>query len=395
MATLAVTGIGTLFSGIIDAPLICDADTVVCRDGEIAAIGTATELGSQIDDADQVLHVDGATVAPGLIDSHGHVTLGDYTPRQKAVDFLDSYVHGGVTRMISAGEVHVPGRPRDREGVKALAITARSVFDNIRPGGMRVHAGNVLLEPTLTEDDFRHLVTCGVWLAKFGFGAYADPLDAVEQIRIAKACGLLVMCHAGGVSAAGSASLRAAEIIELDPHICGHANGGPTAMPDADVDRLLSESAMVLQVVQAGNLRSALRLVRRSVSGGELHRVVVGSDTPSGFGVMPLAVLKTVVELAALAPLEPAVSWALATGNVGRAWGLPAGRVQVGAAADLVALDAPLGGVAGDAAAAMSNGDMPGITAVVTDATVRTLTSRNTPRARRPARLVPYPTAAL
>jgi len=387
LTTLAVTRIGSLFSGVLDAPLIADADTVLCRDGVITAVGTAAELAAGIAAAEQVLDVAGATVAPGLIDSHAHVTIGDYTPRQKAVDFLESYVHGGVTRMISAGEVHVPGRPRDREGVKALAITARTVFDNIRPGGMRVHAGNVLLEPTLTEDDFRHLARCGVWLAKFGFGAYPDPLDAVDQIRLAKQCGLVVMCHAGGVSAAGSAALGAAEIIELDPHVCGHANGGPTAMSDADTDRLLYDTAMVLQVVQAGNLRSALRIVRGAQSSGALHRIVVGSDTPSGFGVMPLAVLKTVVELSALAPLDPAIAWALATGNVGQAWGLPAGRIEPGAAADLLALDAPLGGVAGTAAEAMTNGDIPGVTAVVTDATVRALSSRNTPRARRAARL--------
>jgi enamidase len=393
VATLAVTRIGTLFSGVLESPVIDDADTVVCRDGVIEAVGTAAALAAQVAGADHLLDAHGATVAPGLIDSHGHVTLGDYTPRQKAVDFLESYVHGGITRMISAGEVHVPGRPRDREGVKALAVTARAVFDNIRPGGMRVHAGNVLLEPTLTEEDFRHLADCGVWLAKFGFGAYADPLDGVEQIRIARSCGLVVMCHAGGASAAGSMALRAAEIIELDPHVCGHANGGPTALPDADVDRLLSDTGMVLQVVQAGNLRSALRLVRRAQAGGALHRVVVGSDTPSGFGVMPLAVLKTVVELSALAPLEPAVSWALASGNVARAWGLPAGRIEPGAAADLVVLDAPLGAVATDAAGAMRNGDVPGITAVVTDATVRTLTSRNTPKPARAATLAGPPAA--
>ena len=62
---------------------------------------------------------------PGLIDSHVHITFGDYTPRQKTVGFLESYIHGGVTTCISASEVHVPGRPRDPAGVKALAIAAR------------------------------------------------------------------------------------------------------------------------------------------------------------------------------------------------------------------------------------------------------------------------------
>ena len=47
--------------------------------------------------ADVVVDCLGTTVVPGLIDSHCHVVLGDYTPRQKTVDFLDSYVHGGIT----------------------------------------------------------------------------------------------------------------------------------------------------------------------------------------------------------------------------------------------------------------------------------------------------------
>ena len=86
---------------------------------------------------------------PGLIDSHVHITFGDYTPRQRTVGYLESYVHGGVTTAISASEVHVPGRPRDVEGVKALAVAAQRCFADYRPGGMRVIAGSVILEPGL------------------------------------------------------------------------------------------------------------------------------------------------------------------------------------------------------------------------------------------------------
>ncbi|MDH6111743.1 enamidase [Kitasatospora sp. MAP12-15] len=388
MGTLAVTGAGCLLSGELSAPLIDGADTVLCTDGVITAVGRAADLADRIASADQVLDAAGATVAPGLIDSHVHVTFGDYSPRQKAVDYLEGYLHGGVTRVISAGEVHVPGRPRDRDGVKALAVAARASFDNFRPGGMRVHAGNVLLEPSLEESDFDDLARCGVWLAKFGFGAYEKAADGVEQIRWAKERGLVVMCHAGGASAAGSASLRADDLLALDPHVCGHANGGPTALPDADVDRLLAESGMALQIVQAGNLRAALRIVRRAVESDALSRIVLGSDTPSGFGVIPLAVLKTAVELSALSPVGPAQAWALATGNVADVWRLPVGRLRVGDEADVVVLDAPSGSAASTALEAMEIGDLPGISAVVTQGVPRFLASRNTPRATRPAVLV-------
>src|SRR6266542_6102949 len=116
MPTLAITNIGALVSGDLERGLL-EADTVVCKDGRISQIGS----GLDVRDAEVIVDAHGTTVIPGLIDSHCHVVLGDYTPRQKTVDFLESYVHGGITSAISAGEIHAPGRPKDAAGVKALA----------------------------------------------------------------------------------------------------------------------------------------------------------------------------------------------------------------------------------------------------------------------------------
>ena len=65
----------------------------------------------------------------------------------------------------------MPGRPSDPEGVKALALAAQRCFATYRPGGMRVIAGSVILEPGLTASDFTELASNGVQLAKAGFGA--------------------------------------------------------------------------------------------------------------------------------------------------------------------------------------------------------------------------------
>jgi enamidase len=389
MATLAVTNAGTIVSGDLGRPLIAGADTVICRDGMIAALGTGRALADEIRRADRVVDARGSTVAPGLIDSHCHVVLGDYTPRQKTVDFLDSYVHGGITSVVSPGEIHAPGRPRDATGLKALAIAARACFLNFRPTGMRVHAGSVILEPTLAEADFRELERAGVRLAKFGFGAYADPLDGAPQIRWAQQHGMIVTCHSGGASIPGSQPITPEHLVKLRPDVCGHVNGGPTALPDAGVEMLVRETTMVLQVVQAGNVRSTVRIVNLAREVGALERVVVGSDTPTGTGVMPLGVLKTVAEISALAGLDPAVSWALATGNSARVYGIPGGRVAVGEVADLVVMDAPWGSVGTDALSALALGDIPGISAVIVDGVVRTLRSRNTPAAARMATAAP------
>ena len=124
---------------------------------------------------DVVIDADGATAIPGFIDSQIHNTFGDYTPRQKTVGFLESYVHGGNTTAISASEVHVTGRPKDPEGVKALAVAAMKCFENYRPGGMRVWAGSIIMEPGLVETDFKEIADKGVWLAKAAFGAVETP----------------------------------------------------------------------------------------------------------------------------------------------------------------------------------------------------------------------------
>src|SRR5579884_1222595 len=386
MPTLGIVNIGTIVSGELAQGRLA-GDSILVENGRIARIGDVSQTGAA--DADVVIDARGTTVMPGLIDSHCHVVLGDYTPRQKTVDFLDSYVHGGITSVISAGEIHAPGRPRDAAGLKALAVAARACFQNFRPTGMKVHAGSLIIEPTLQEEDFREVAERGVWLAKYGFGAFADPADGEPQVRWAQKYGLKVMCHSGGASIPGSQPITAEHLMRLRPDVCGHANGGPTALDDAGVRQLVTATDLVLQIVQAGNLRSALQIIQLAREHGALPRIILASDTPTGTGVMPLGVLKTICELSALAGLPPEQAIALATGNNARVWGLEAGVVAVGRPADLVVLDAPWGSVATDALGANARGDIPGISAVIIDGQVRTLRSRNTPAATRLAAVHP------
>lgn len=386
--TTVLTNIGAVFTGLLERPLDLSSNTIVIDDhGRIAAMGLAQDLADYLKTAKLVVDINGMTIAPGLIDSHCHVVIGDYTPRQKTVDFLESYVHGGITTVVSASEVHAPGRPHDRHAVKALAVAAYYCFRNFRPGGMKVEAGSVILEPSLTEDDFRELAERGVHLAKFGFGDYRDPLEGEPQVRWAKQYGMVVMSHCGGASIPGSQPILARHLVHLRPHVLGHVNGGPTSLPDEDIEVLVTETDMALQIVQAGNLRSALRIVNLASETGNLHRVIIGTDTPTGTGVMPLGMLKTVAEISSLANLDPEIVWSFATGNNARVYRLDTGIVEVGRPADLVVLDAPWGSVAHDARSALARGDIPGIAAVFIDGQLRTFRSRNTPPSVREVQL--------
>jgi enamidase len=383
VATLGLVNIGALATGVLSAPRL-EAEAILVESGLIAAIGAASRTAAAA--ADVVVDCQGTTVIPGLIDSHCHVVLGDYTPRQKTVDFLDSYVHGGITSVVSAGEgVHAPGRPHDPVASKALAIAAAKCFANFHPNGMKVNAGSVVLEPGLTDDDFAEMARHGVRHAKYGFGGYAHPRDGEPDVRRAQKHGLCVMSHSGGNSIPGSSPISHDVLLHLRPDVCGHVNGGTTSLDEDGLATIIRETDMALQIVQAGNLRSALYILKLAREAGALGRVCLASDTPTGTGVMPMGVIKTICEIASLGDLAPEIAIALATGNNTRAFRLAAGTgtLAVSAPADLVVCDAPAASKARDAFGAIARGDIPGISCVIIDGHVRTGRSRNSPLATR------------
>jgi enamidase len=118
------------------------------------------------------------------------------------------------------------------------------------------------------------------------------------------------------------------------------------------------------------------------------HRLIIGNDAPSGTGVIPLGVLRTLSLLAALGGLDPAEAVACATGNTARVYRLDTGVIAAGRAADLVICDAPAGSIARDALGALVAGDLPGISMVLIDGAITIGRSRNTPPAARAADVV-------
>ncbi len=389
MRTL-ITGIGQVVSGDIDRPLL-DADSIVMRDGRIEAIGRGLD-----EDADVVIDACGTTVIPGLIDSHAHPVFGDFTPRQRTFDFIESSLHGGVTTMISAGEVHLPGRPKDIVGLKALAIAVAHSYANVRPGGVKVHAGAPILELGMVQSDFAEMAAAGVSLiGEIGLGSVKTGADAAPMVAWARSFGMTSTFHTGGPSLPGSGAIGADAVLEAAPDIAGHINGGTTSLPERDIDRLIaSESGIALELVHCGNGRTALLALRRAAESGALDRVILGNDAPSGTGVIPLGILRLIAHLASLGGVAAETILCLATGNTARVHGLDSGILAPGRAADLCIVDAPVGSVAGTALEALATGDLPGISMILSDGVVVIGRSRNTAPAARMALVVKGPSPA-
>lgn len=376
---LVVTGIGTLLTGRLADPVV-QADVVVISDGRIAAIGGAVPH----DYRGPVLDVAGATVMPGLVDNHIHPVSGDYTPRQFQTNYLEGFVHGGVTTAISAGEVHTPGRPKDREGTKALAVLAAKSFANLRPAGIKVHGGALLLEEGLTEQDFTDLAKQGVHLVgEIGISSVQDPETAAQMTRWAQAAGMTVTVHVGGQSVPTSRTIDAAFVIAVQPDVAAHVNGGPTAPSISDVERILDQTDACVEIVHNGNVRAARDVAMLVRSQDVIRRLVIGTDSPAGTGVVPLGILRTLSWIASLAGIPAPQAVATATGNTMRARKLEGGVIQVGAPADLVVGDAPGGSQAEDLCGALEAGDTPAVAAVVIDGEIVIQKSRNTPPPKR------------
>jgi enamidase len=355
--------VGTLLSGDIAAPTLT-ADSVLVTDGIITAVGASSRTDVDVD-----VDVRGATLAPGLWDSHIHPYFGEYSPRQDAFGTILRMVRSGVTCAISAGSGHQPGmylpseklpnvqaksfvkvhgspeRARDAAGTKANAIVAMKSWQNSRPAGLKLDAATMFAEDGLTADDFAEVAAAGIRRLKFQ-RPISRRADAEKYRQWAHDNGMRVLIHTGNRSLIKDVEKIGESLRVIRPDVASHINGGPTPAPWDDFAWLITESTAVLELCFIGNMPIAVRVLRMALERGEPHRVAIGSDLPGGTGVVPGAILRTIQMLRHLAPEVPVEAlYCMATGNTARGFGQPGGLVAVGEPADLVAWDPVEGSV--------------------------------------------------
>src|SRR3978361_471874 len=356
---LVIRKIGLVLSGAMEKPIL-DADTIVAENGKNQVIGRAQDIDAE--GATTLIDANGTTVAPGLIDSHVHPVAGDWTPRQNQIGWIDSFLHGGVTTMISAGEVHMPGRPRDVVGLKAMAIFAQRAFWTLRPGGVKVHAGAPVIENEMVEEDFKELAAAGVkLLGEVGLGGVKDGPTARKMVGWARKYGIQSTIHTGGPSIPGSGLIDKDVVLEADTDVIGHINGGPTALPDNQIRCICEGCKRGLELVHNGNERSALYTLRIAREIGDLGRVILGTDAPAGSGVQPLGILRMVSLLSSLGETPAEIAFCFATGNTARMRALDCGVIEVGRSADFVIMDKAQHSAGKNVLHSIQLGDLPGI----------------------------------
>ena len=378
---LVIRNVGLMLSGRIEEPVL-EADCLVAVDGRITGWGAEADLDTE--GATTVVDANGVTLAPGLIDSHIHPVVGDYTPRQQQLHWIDSTLNGGVTTLISAGEVHMPGRPKDIVGLKAMAIAAQRWYENFRPSGMKVMAGAPVIEHGMEEQDFKDLADAGVkLLGEVGLGSVKDGPTAKKMVDWARKYGIQSTIHTGGPSIPGSGLIDADVVLEAGTDVIGHINGGHSALPDDQIVCLCESCTKGLEIVHNGNERAALLTVNTARELGQLDRVILGTDGPAGSGVQPLGILRMIALTSSLGNTPAEIAVCFGTGNTSRMRELDTGMIDKGYAADFVLMDQAQHAPGKTILESIELGNLPGVGMTIIDGRVTSHRSRNTPPAQR------------
>lgn len=378
---LVIRNIGLLLSGKIEQPIL-DGNCLIAVDGKISAWGDEKNLDTE--GATTEVDANGVTLAPGLIDSHIHPVIGDYTPRQQQLHWIDSTLHGGVTTLISAGEVHMPGRPKDIVGLKAMAIAAQRWYENFRPSGVKVHAGAPVIENGMVEQDFKDLADAGVkLLGEVGLGTVKDGKTAKEMVGWARKYGIQSTIHTGGPSIPGSGLIDADMVLETGTDIVGHINGGHSALPDDQIVCLCESCRSGLEIVHNGNERAGLLTLNTARELNKLDQIILGTDGPAGSGVQPLGILRMVAMLSSLGNVPAEIAFCFANGNTARQRELDTGLIEEGYCADFVLMDQAQHAPGKTILESVEQGNLPGVGMTIIDGVVTSERSRNTPPATR------------
>src|SRR5262245_57564149 len=356
---MVIRNVGLMLSGDLKRPIL-DADAIVADKGRIVAVGKERDL--DMSGAQVTIDAKSCALSPGLIDSHVHPVFGDWTPRQSQLGWIDSFLNGGVTTMISAGEVHLPGRPKDIVGLKALAITAQRSFDAFRPGGVKVHAGAPVIEKGMEEHDFAELAKSGVkLLGEIGLGSVKAGNEAKQMVAWARRHGIQSTIHTGGPSVPGSGYIDKDVVLEADDDIIGHINGGHTALPLAQITGRGECGARASEIGHNGNELAGLHALRIAKELKQLHRVILGTDSPAGSGVQPLGILRMIALLSSIGETPAEQAFCFATGNTAKLRELNCGLIQVGKDADYCFMDKAQHSSGSNILDSVRKGDLPGV----------------------------------
>ncbi len=364
---------------------VIDRATIILRDGKIAAVGPAAS--TQVPEGAQRVDVAGATIIPGLVNAHGHLTAANgmrndpagYT-RDGLLRQLKTYANYGVTTVFSLGDDQEAAFQLRNEQSGTLerarlfvagpvingatAAEARAMTDKVvamKPDLLKLRIDdNLGSSKKMPEEAWRATITRAEEIklpvathifyladAKAALMAGADviahsvrdvPVDAefVRELKSRNGCYTPTLMREVSTFVYGSTPPWARDPFFL--------KGASNAVADE-----LSDPARQAQVQASGAYKQGLRYKEglevakrnlKTLSDAGI-RIAMGTDTgPAGRwqGFFEHLELEMMVE-SGMTPMQVIVA---STGEAARCHGRAGqfGSIEVGASADLLVLDA-------------------------------------------------------
>jgi enamidase len=335
---VVIKNIGLMLSGDIDRPIL-DADTIVVVDGIITAVGKATRTATP-PTPNAVVDVRQTCVCPGLIDSHVHPVFGDWTPRQNQIGWIESTMNGGVTTMISAGEVHLPGRPKDIVGPQGPGHHRAARVRQLPPRRCEGDGGRTHHRKRHDRADFKELAESGVGLlGEVGLGSVKAGYEAQADGGLGPQAWHPEHHPHRRPEHSGSGLIDKDVVLEADADVIGHINGGHTSLPWRMCASCARSPAARHRDRAQRQREDRHPAARKPWQLKCPHRVILGTDGPAGSGVQPLGMLRMIALLSSAGNIPAELVFCFATGNTARIRKLNCGLIEVGRAADFVFMD--------------------------------------------------------
>lgn len=379
--TLHLRG-GALLDGTGAAP-VADTDVVI-RGDEIVAVGPSGTLDVPADAV--TVDAAGATVMPGLIDAHCHITFDDvqsndelffHRPAATAAMLtlfnLPKLLRAGVTSMLDPDTVAgigpqvrdvvesgaFPG-PRIRTGVQALLTSVGGTAGRLIPDTGRVgYAAVVNTIDEMVTETRRHIKHGADWIKIHATGSIPTQrgelqvwtLDEMKAVcDTAHALGVPVTAHCRNASSTRDAALAGVDLILHgsfmdDDGLQAIIDNGSAICPTftflanlADYgDRVGAGAGM--QDIFRGEIKATAEMIRKAYDAGV--PILCGSE--SGFALTPYGhwharELEVFVTELGLSPVE-AIACATSNNAIAMRMQGELGQVAEGYRADVIVLD--------------------------------------------------------
>ena len=151
-------------------------------------------------------------------------------------------------------------------------------------------AGAPVPELDFDRDFYAAIKEAGIrHIGEIGLGTVAKGPDAARVTGWCRELGIETIMHTGGPSIAGSHHVTAEDVLEAQPDVVSHINGGPTSIPHEAIRELCRHATGALEAVHNGNEKSALVALEGALAENRLADFLIGTDAPAGSGVHPTA----------------------------------------------------------------------------------------------------------